>query len=150
MSSSSKILWLNFSACTYIISHFIFLNICLKTLLGGVTWIPRWEGWAGVKWWTLLEDRPPPELREFSHSLMLQNQNICGDCLLHTPRNLLTWGVDHGGKQGRNLPKSTWPAALSNTLCWQKCWYTLSPSRKCYSNDLASRELLQFTWQSFA
>lgn len=40
-------------------------------------------------------NRPLPEHTEFPHSLMLQSQNMCGDCLLHTPRNLLIWGVNH-------------------------------------------------------
>lgn len=94
-------------------------------------------------------NRPLPEHMEFPHSLMLQSQNMCGACLLHTPRNLLIWGVNHGGKQGKkNLLKR--PAVLFNTLCWRKRWYTLSLSRKCCSNDLALTELLQLTQQSFA
>ena len=52
------------------------------------------------------------------------------------------------GNKEKNLLKR--PAVLFNTLCWRKRWYTLSLSGKCYSNDLALTELLQFTWQSFA
>lgn len=47
-------------------------------------------------------NRPLPEHMEFPHSLMLQSQNMCGACLLHTPRNLI-WGVNHGGKQGKKI-----------------------------------------------